>query len=176
MVPKTGYRARKRSMATAHLISGLPCSGKSWYAVRLEAAIGALRLSLDQHLIAAFGRYSIAEVGDDEHVRRVLSTREAIWAAAAAHLDRGIDVILDDGFFYRRHRMAVIERAKERGAQSKLHFCDAPMSVLRTRLQARNARLPPHNFAIDPDLLEKFVLLFERPSDDEGAELELIPS
>jgi predicted kinase len=163
-------------MATVHLISGLPCSGKSSYAARLESQIGALRLSLDQHLISVFGRYSIAEVGNDEHVRRVLSTREAIWATAASHLDRGTDVILDDGFFYRRHRLIVIERCKERGARSKIHFCHAPVSVLRTRLEARNARLPPHNFSIDPDLLDKFVLLFEHPSDDEGAELEWIPS
>ena len=98
-------------MATLHLISGLPCSGKTTYARRLRADTGGVLFSLDRWLITAYDRYSIAEIGHDEHVRRVLATRELIWDATAEFLTRGIDVVLDDGFFWRENRMDVIGRA-----------------------------------------------------------------
>jgi predicted kinase len=43
-------------MATLHLISGLPCSGKTTYATGLRADLGAALFSLDRWLIIAFGR------------------------------------------------------------------------------------------------------------------------
>jgi hypothetical protein len=49
-----------------------------------------------------------------------------------------------------------------------------PLWVLRTRLEARNARLPRFNFWIGPDTLEAFTALFEAPTEDEGAEVVVI--
>src|SRR5687768_14542668 len=95
-------------MATTHLISGLPCSGKTTYATGLRTEIDAALFSLDRWLIIAFGRYSIDDVGHEEHVRRVLASRELIWGAASELLRRGADVILDDGFFLRENRMRVV--------------------------------------------------------------------
>ena len=66
-------------MATTHLISGLPCSGKTTYAVGLRAELNSVLFSLDRWLITVFGKYTIAEVGPEEHLRRVLACRELIW-------------------------------------------------------------------------------------------------
>jgi predicted kinase len=93
-------------MATLHLISGLPCSGKTTYAAGVRADTNAVLFSLDRWLITAFGRYEIVVVGHQEHTRRVLSCRELIWHAASEFLRRGVDVILDDGFFLRDHHSA----------------------------------------------------------------------
>ena len=157
-------------MPTAHLICGLPCSGKTTYARALHAGGGVL-FSLDKWLITAFGRYGLAEVGHEEHVRRVLACRELIWGQCIEWLRRSVDVILDDGFFLRENRVQCIEAATEAGAQTTVHLVDTPVSVIQTRLASRNATLPHHNFAIDPATLLSFVELFERPSDDEGANL-----
>ena len=43
------------------------------------------------------------------------------------------------------------------------------------RLERRNAGLPRFNFWIGAEMLEGFVQLFERPSEDEGAELVVVP-
>ncbi len=161
-------------MATTHLISGLPCSGKTTYACGLRADINSVLFVLDRWLITSFGRYSIAEVGHEEHVRRVLACRELIWEVASQFLRRGVDVILDDGFFLREHRMRLIDLSRGVGASAKIHFVDTSLRLLRARLEERNARLPKFNFSISPDTLEAFVGLFEAPSGDEGADVVIV--
>lgn len=161
-------------MAAVHLISGLPCSGKTTYSRALQADLKAVLFSLDRWLITAFERYSIADVGYPEHVRRVLACRTLIWDDAAEFLTRGVDVILDDGFFYREHRMRVGEQARRIGAVVKVHHLDAPLDVLQSRLEDRNAHLPQFNFLIEPQTLGAFVEMYERPSVDEGAEVIVI--
>ncbi len=161
-------------MPTAHLISGLPCSGKTTYATRLGAATSAVLFSLDRWLITCFGRYSISAVGETEHVRRVLACRELIWEVASEFLRRGTDVILDDGFFLREHRIQAVDMARGVGARATIHFMNTPLPVLAARLEERNARLPKYNFSIATDTLEGFLGLFEAPSQDEGAEVVVV--
>jgi predicted kinase len=156
------------------LISGLPCSGKTTYANGLRTDLGGVAFSLDRWLITSFGKYSIAEVGHEEHVRRVLANRELIWDATSEFLKRGVDVILDDGFFLRENRMRVIAESRLLGAVAKIHFIDTPLAVIRSRLEARNASLPRYNFWIGPDTLQAFAELFETPTADEGAELVIV--
>jgi len=162
-------------MPTAHLICGLPCSGKTTYARGLHADQESVLFSLDRWLITAFGRYTLSDVGQDEHVRRVLACRELIWGQCVELLRRSVDVILDDGFFLRENRIQCIEAARAAGAQSTIHLVETPVSVIRSRLASRNAALPRHNFAIDPATLLTFVGLFERPASDEGATLVVDP-
>ena len=161
-------------MAVVHLISGLPCSGKTTYSRALQADLKAVLFSLDRWLITAFERYSIADVGYPEHVRRVLACRTLFWEVAAEFLTREVDVILDDGFFYREHRMRVAEEARRLGAAVKIHHLDAPLDVLQSRLEDRNAHLPQFNFLIEPTTLTSFVEMYERPTADEGAEVVVI--
>lgn len=161
-------------MPTLHVISGLPCSGKTTYASRLRDEHNAMLYSLDRWLITMFGRYSLAEVGQDEHTRRVLACRELIWESAGELLRRGVDVILDDGFFYREHRMHHVALAKDIGADCTIHFIDTPLDLVRTRLERRNADLPRYNFHIDPATLEGFLGMYEFPSPDEGAEIVVV--
>ena len=161
-------------MPTAHLICGLPCSGKTTYARGLHADRDSVLFSLDRWLITAFGRYTLSDVGQAEHVRRVLACRELIWDQCVELLRRSVDVILDDGFFLRENRIQCIEAARATGAQATIHLVETPVAVIQSRLTSRNAALPRHNFAIDPATLLSFVGLFERPSSDEGATL-LVP-
>jgi predicted kinase len=161
-------------MATAHLISGLPCSGKTTYSAALRADRNCVLFTLDRWLITVFGKYSIDAVGHDEHVRRVLACRELIWDIAAEFLRRNIDVVFDDGFFLRENRLQVVALASSVGARTKIHFLDTPLSLCIKRLERRNAGLPPFNFRIGPEMLNAFVQLFERPDDDEGAEIVVV--
>jgi len=154
-----------------HLISGLPCSGKTTYAEGLLADHDAVLFSLDRWLVTTYGQYSLSEVGQEEHTRRVLACRTLIWSSAAELLRRGTDTILDDGFFLREHRRRCIAMAADIGAQAKTHYIHALPHVLRRRLERRNRHLPPHNFHVDPEALIGSLGLYEVPSIEEGAEL-----
>jgi predicted kinase len=161
-------------VATLHLMSGLPCSGKTTYARALKADLNCVLFTLDRWLITAFGKYRIADVGHPEHVRRVLACRELIWDSASELLTRGVDVILDDGFFFRENRMQVVAQARALGASAKIHYLKVPLPELQARLASRNASLPQFNFLIDPQTLDAFIDMFEVPSADEGGEVVVI--
>ena len=161
-------------MPTVHLISGLPCSGKTTYALGLRADLDAALFSLDRWLITSFGKYAIAADGHEEHTRRVLACRELIWDSASQLLRRSVDVILDDGFFVRAHRARYVELAAGIGAKATTHFIETPIEVIRARIDQRNAKLPPFNFHIDPETLRDFTALFEIPSDGEGADVVVV--
>lgn len=161
-------------MPTLHLISGLPASGKTTYATALRANVAGVLFCLDRWLITAFGRYSLPEVGLDEHTRRVLACRELIWESASELLKRSVDVILDDGFFYREHRRRHVALASGVGADTTIHFVDTPLDQVRVRLERRNADLPRYNFHIDPATLEGFLGMVERPTPDEGAKIVVV--
>ncbi len=163
--------SERTEMATVHLICGLPGAGKTTYATGLQADLNSVLFSLDRWLVTLHGRYSLATVGHEEHTRRVLACRALMWDVAAEFLRRSVDVILDDGFFFRRDRMRHVDFASTAGASARIHFVNTPIRVIRSRLRERNASLPPHNFEIDPETLTGFLELFETPTEDEGAEM-----
>ena len=51
--------------------------------------------------------------------------------AAAELLKRHVDVILDDGFFYREHRMQRVALAAEVGADTIIHFVEIPLDQVQ---------------------------------------------
>jgi predicted kinase len=162
------------SAPTLHLISGLPCSGKTTYSTRLRDEHDAAYFSLDRWLITSHGHYPVSSIGHEEHVRRVYACRELIWQAGSELLRRGADVILDDGFFLRADRVHHIDLARDLGADATIHLLDTPPEVIRTRITARNDALGRYNFEIADDALEAYISLFEKPSEDEGAAVVVV--
>ena len=162
------------AIGTLHLISGLPCSGKSTYAEKLRDQREAVHLGLDRWLITCFGRYPVETVGHDEHVRRVYACREIIWEIASEFLRRGADVILDDGFILRRDREDHIARARSLGASTIIHFVDTRPETVRKRLAIRNRDPGEYRFEIDPQALDGYIAFFETPTEEEGGELVLV--
>ncbi|MEZ4754425.1 MAG: ATP-binding protein [Bdellovibrionota bacterium] len=164
-------------MATAHLISGLPCSGKTTYAKLLSLQTGAILFRLDIWLKTLYDDYSLADVEYSEHVRRVSACREMIWFSSKEFLSRGIDVILDDGFFYSEHRLQHSKLASEVSADACIHYLNTPIEIIKERLNKRNSELPDNTFFISDEVLADFIDKYEIPdSTKEGNVKDILPS
>ena len=145
-------------MSTLHLICGLPGSGKTTLARRLEHEIPALRLAPDEWM---------AHIVEDRYYETKRAAVEAVqWDIPARLLGLGVDVILENGFWSRSERDDFRSRAAALEAETKVHFLDVPYDVLLKRLALHNLALPSDTFQLDEAQLNSWWRLFEPPIPD----------
>ena len=150
-------------MATLFLMCGLPGSGKTTLARRLERERHALRLTPDEWIVRLFGTALTPPALD-----WCRDPVEAVqWGVAERALALGVNVILDFGFWSRVERDQFRARAAAVGAGTEVHFLDVPRALLSARLAARNADLPPYTFRVTDAQLDQWWSLFEPPTADE---------
>lgn len=142
------------------MLMGLPGSGKTTVARRLETERPALLLSPDVWMA------QIVKDGYDAERREAVKAIQLDLAERVLRLGR--DVVLEFGFFHRVERDAARARAVAAGATAHLIFLDPPFSELLRRLEARNTALPPDTFPVSKEHLELCVTWLERPGPDEA--------
>lgn len=140
---------------------GLPGSGKTTLAKRLERDLPALRLAPDEWMCRIVGN------GHDEEKRSIVEAVQ--WEIAARVLSLGVNVILEYGFWSRSERDDFRSRAAALGSNTQLHFLNVPRDELLRRLELRNAALPPDTFHVDFAQLDLWLNRFEPPIPDELA-------
>jgi predicted kinase len=150
-------------MATLHLMVGLPCSGKTTLAKRLEVELPALRLSVDEWHIPLFGQ----DAEHPEHDARHSLIESMLWRVASRALVLGVDVVLDYGLWAREEREDYRARAQRLGAASELHFQDVPADELIRRLAIRNSQRSQESFVIAEAAMGPWIAFFQRPTPDE---------
>src|SRR5512132_3395795 len=70
-------------MPTLHLMVGLPCSGKTTLARKLESERSALRLTPDEWQVVLFGQ----DADEPEHDARHTSIESLLWSIASRALE-----------------------------------------------------------------------------------------
>ncbi len=150
-------------MATLHLMVGLPCSGKTTLAKKLEGELGALRLTPDDWHRFLYGQDASHPDHDERHTRIEILQ----WKIAATALERGLDVILDFGLWAREERDDFRDRASALGAKTKIHFLDVPFEELLRRLKLRNRDSPDVVTIIPPSKMNEYLSLFQTPDEAE---------
>jgi len=150
-------------MPTLHLMSGLPCSGKTTLARRLAGEENALVLTTDAWHLRLFGD----DLGQENHMPNHRKVEALLWEMAERVLVLGCNVILDFGFWRREDRDAYRRRAEALGVRCKLHYMDVPHAELRRRLLERNADPPEGAFVIPVEMMELYLSHFEAPTADE---------
>lgn len=152
-------------MTILHLMVGLPCSGKTTLAKKLETDLSALRLTPDEWHRYLFGQDATHPEHDERHGRI-----EALqWEVAATALKRGVDVILDFGLWAKEERQDFRERAAQLGAETKIHYLDVPFDELLVRLEARNGQSPDEVTLIPPSMMKEYLSFFQAPDESEMA-------
>ena len=150
-------------MATLHLMVGLPCSGKTTLAKKLEFERSALRLTPDEWQVALFGQ----DAEEPEHNARHSLIEAMLWNIANRALELGMNVILDFGFWAREEREDYRLRAKGLGASSEIHFLDVPEDELMRRLAIRNSQPSQKSFHISEESMKPWIEFFQRPTLEE---------
>jgi predicted kinase len=139
------------------IVCGLPGSGKTSHAKRVEQKLRAIRLCPDEWMDAL-------EIGLwDSKVRERIEKLQ--WQLAQEILGLGHNVVIEWGTWGRPERDTLRAGAHALGAAVELHFVDAPVEVLFERIRRRNRESP----AITFEDIVKWNEGFERPSEEEMA-------
>jgi len=150
-------------VATLHLMVGLPCSGKTTLAKRLEHERSALRLTPDGWQVGLFGQ----DAREPEHDARHTFIETMLWNIASRALELGTNVIIDFGFWAQEERDDYRLRAKRLGAGSEVHYLDVPEEELLGRLTVRNSQPSHESFHISEESMKLWIEFFQKPTPEE---------
>jgi len=144
---------------TLYLTVGLPGTGKTTLARRLEEERGALRLTKDEWVKALFGPENPPAASDVIEGRLV--------DVALRTLELGVDVVLDFGLWSRDERSAIRQAAADRGALVRLCYLALDLATQRRRLAHREAEAPGTSWPMSDDELTLWAAQFEPPTPGE---------
>jgi predicted kinase len=139
------------------IVCGLPGSGKTTVAKRLETTLSAVRFSADEWLSAL----SIS-VYDEEKRARIEFLQ---WQLTQRLLALGQIVIIEWGTWGRSERDALRLGARTLNAAVELHYLHAPVEELFDRIQRRALEDPP----IQRDAMLRWAEQFQAPTPEELA-------
>lgn len=159
-------------MATAYLFCGLPTSGKTTLARRLEQEKKAVRFTLDERMIR---QYNLT-IFDEAYGPLANEEKHQIWHEAKQLLSIDRDVILDWSLWSRNARHEWVQNVLNAGYHYELIYLQVPLVVLRQRLTDRNAKGAVTVHYISIEELNRFSQIFEAPSADEDLVLTIIHS
>jgi predicted kinase len=138
--------------------------GKTTYARKLEQQ-GAIRFSLDEWML----RFYEQPMSREQFDQRVRICEDVFFELTEPLVSRGVDAVIDHGFWRRATRDRARRRLAGTGARIELIYFQVPDEVLLDRLRARNASLPEGTFVITEEMFATFSAPFEPPDKVEGA-------
>lgn len=139
------------------IVCGLPGSGKTTHAKRVQQELRAVRFCPDEWMNAM--EINLWDAAARERIEKLQ------WTLAQELLTVGQNVIIEWGTWGRSERDALRTGARALGAAVELHFLDASIEVLFERIRLRNMESPP----ITIDDVVKWTEVFQRPSAEEMA-------
>src|SRR4051812_32217313 len=119
---------------TLFLTVGLPCTGMTTAARRIEVEQRALRLTKDEWVKALYGQENPPAAQDVIEGRLI--------EIGLRVLELGGSVVIDFGLWGRDERSALRHAAADRGVMLEMHYFEAPPAEQRRRLDQRQAEAP----------------------------------
>lgn len=147
------------SQPTLFLMVGLPATGKTSAARRLEVEHNALRLTKDEWIKALYGERNPPSASDVIEGRLIHIGLRA--------LELGSNVVIDFGLWSRDERSALRQAAADRGARVEMHYFEVPRAEQRRRLDQRQADEPHTTWPISDKELSGWSDIMQVPTPDE---------
>ena len=144
---------------TLYLTVGLPGTGKTTEARRIEVEHNALRLTKDEWVKALYGPANPPAATDVIEGRLVEIGLRA--------LELGVDVVLDFGLWSRDERSALRQAAVDRGAAVELRYLTLPPAEQRGRLDRRHAEEPHTTWPMSDEELARWAATITIPTPGE---------
>lgn len=137
------------------IICGLPGSGKTTLARRLETEERAIRFCPDEWM----GAISL-NLWDENRRGKIEALQ---WQLARELLEHGLAVIIEWGTWARSERDSLREGARALGARVELYYLPASADLLFDRIQRRNQEDPP----IKRENILHWMKVFQEPTPEE---------
>src|SRR5690349_21004409 len=115
---------------TVYLICGFIGSGKSTFSKNIEEKTGAVRITKDEWSIRLIGNNPTIEGYAEWDSKITGFSRDFAFYLAQ---EKGIDVILDEGFWERKTRDEMRKRAKTIGAKLVMYYLNESIDLMRAR-------------------------------------------
>jgi predicted kinase len=141
---------------TLFLTVGLPCTGKTTAARRIESEHDALRLTKDEWVKALYGDENPPSAGDVIEGRLIQIGLRA--------LELGNNVVIDYGLWSRDERSALRQAAADLGAAVELRYFELHPAEQRRRLDQRQAEAPHTTWPMSDGELAGWAAAIEIPT------------
>ena len=141
---------------TLFLTVGLPCTGKTTAARRIEIEQEALRLTKDEWVKALYGPENPRSAADVIEGRLI---RIALRA-----LELGTNVVIDYGLWSRDERSALRQAAADRGARVEMRYFEVTPTEQRRRLDRRQAEAPHTTWPMSDEELAEWAAGIDVPT------------
>jgi predicted kinase len=147
-----------------YLLCGFIGAGKTTFAKKLEEKTGAVRITKDEWSISLIGNDPTIDGYAQWDTKIIKLSRNVAFQLA----EKGIDVIIDEGFWEKETRDKMKRRIEAIGAKEVLYYLDTPIETIRERVLERNTKITKESFKISREMLDNYLKDWEPPTEDEG--------
>jgi predicted kinase len=149
---------------TVYIICGFIGAGKTTFAKKLEAETGAVRITKDEWSICLIGNDPTIDGYEEWDHKIVELSRDVAFQLA----EKGIDVIIDEGFWEKEQRVKMSRRIEAIGAKEVLYYVDTPIETIRQRVEERNNNVTKDSFEISEAMLDDYLKHWQPPNEEES--------
>jgi len=151
-----GKEVLMKQQPTLFLTVGLPCTGKTTAARRIEIEQRALRLTKDEWVKALYGHEN------PPPAQNVIEGR--LIQIGLRVLELGTSVVLDYGLWGRDERSALRQAAADLGAVVEMRYFELAPAEQRRRLEQRQAEAPHTTWPMSDEELAEWAANIDIPT------------
>jgi len=147
-----------------YIVCGFIGAGKTTFAKNLEKKTGAVRITKDEWSISLIGNDPTIDGYEEWDNKLCKSLRDFAFQL----VEKGIDVILDEGFWEKELREEMRRSVGRIGAKAVLYYVEASIETMRERVVKRNDNFTNDSFRISREMFEYYLKYWQPPSEEEG--------